>query len=490
MSHTKQTHKSKLKKYTPAFTLVELIVVIVILSILATIAFLSFNNYSWATRDSNRLSDINSISKSIELYLVKTWVYPNPDNSFTITYSWWNVWHQWTIWDTLYRKISSNINKKPIDPLNNSEYIYSLLSYGNSYQIKSSYEWDSLSYDNTTENRKYRTENTTTKNWIYKIENNSNIFNPINKVQASTWNPKIAYIKWTYQWIVVKTTTWSTICILATPSIITNTWTVWNTYEIWSNILSWTLLYHWQSTSSWIYYNPNKPIYCSTSLPTNDTNSWLTNIASWIINAYSWTVVTTINPKIKDIVNTPISQLWSLWWSIVSWQLGGGVTSSSIIWVCGTANKTYSYSDSSFWSDIFCSVWVANPINPTFPLAGSSINRICNWINWWNNVSCTANRQPPPSVTCTWPWSTYVYYVYDKCSDWPWSYPWYECQPNWTWLSVWSRSSSWRRDINWRLRFRIYCYTVSNYYTSYWRATDDVYYDTTLSDCTVWRSTY
>jgi len=370
-----------MKKPQKAFTLVELIVVIVILSILATIAFLSFNNYSWTTRDSNRLSDINSISKSIELYLVKTWVYPTPDNSFTITYSWWNVWYQWTIWDTLYRKISSNINKKPIDPLNNSEYIYSLLSYGNSYQIKSNYEWDSV--------------------WF---------LSPINKVQAATWNPKIAYIKWTYQWIVVKTTTWSTICILATPSIITNTWTVWNTYEIWTNALSWTLLYHWQSTSSWIYYNPNKPIYCSTSLPTNDTNSWLTNIASWIINAYSWTIVTTINPKIKDIVNTSISQLSTLWSSIVSWQLGGGVsnngTSSSIIptnwsssstpWTSCFTIKT-NYPSSADWI-----YWIKPDSNPAFQVYCDMTN---NW-GWWTLVVwINAADRTHANINAVTPWN-------------------------------------------------------------------------------------
>jgi len=93
MSHIKQStiKYSKLKikdKNYFAFTLVELIVVIVILAILATIAFLSFNSYSSSSRDSVRLSDINSLNKSLELFNINASKYPDPSSIYTrVVYS-------------------------------------------------------------------------------------------------------------------------------------------------------------------------------------------------------------------------------------------------------------------------------------------------------------------------------------------------------------------------------------------------------------------
>jgi prepilin-type N-terminal cleavage/methylation domain-containing protein len=55
------------------FTLVELIVVITILAILWTIAFISLQWYSAQARDSKRLSDIQNIKSSLELFSINTW---------------------------------------------------------------------------------------------------------------------------------------------------------------------------------------------------------------------------------------------------------------------------------------------------------------------------------------------------------------------------------------------------------------------------------
>jgi prepilin-type N-terminal cleavage/methylation domain-containing protein len=61
------------------FTLVELIVVITIIAILWTIAFITLQWYSAQARDSKRLSDIQNIKKSLELFSLNTWKYPLPD---------------------------------------------------------------------------------------------------------------------------------------------------------------------------------------------------------------------------------------------------------------------------------------------------------------------------------------------------------------------------------------------------------------------------
>lgn len=82
------------RKWLAGFTLVELIVVITILAILGTIGFISIQGYAGSARDSNRVSDINSAMKSLEVYQIKAGSYPSPDNTFAVTYSGGVVWNQ------------------------------------------------------------------------------------------------------------------------------------------------------------------------------------------------------------------------------------------------------------------------------------------------------------------------------------------------------------------------------------------------------------
>ena len=154
---TQKTTSPYSKKLSPAlvgkrhwlsgFTLVELIVVISILAILGTIGFISIQGYTRNTRDSNRVSDINSAMKSLELNQIKSGSYPSPDSSFAVTYSGWAVWNQGVFGAGVLTRLSwVGINKAPVDPLTQSYYTYSLLAYGNAYQIQANYEGDSLSY--------------------------------------------------------------------------------------------------------------------------------------------------------------------------------------------------------------------------------------------------------------------------------------------------------------------------------------------------------
>lgn len=118
------------------FTLVELIVVITILSVLATIWFISFTGYGASARDSVRLSDIHNIEKSLWIYKIKEWKYPEPDNKVdvkssvaTLTYQWyagkkvlWLIWvHGWwvdPITEDYYTLVTNIVRTK-----------YQLLSY-------------------------------------------------------------------------------------------------------------------------------------------------------------------------------------------------------------------------------------------------------------------------------------------------------------------------------------------------------------------------
>ena len=125
-----------------AFTLVELIVVITILAILWTIAFVSFQWFSQDSRDSVRVSDVNLINKSLKLYATREWVYPIPDNSNNITFSWANAWYQWEFWTNTLATIRQ-MNKVPADPLTGSPYAYSRTASSNEYQLAGVLEWNS-----------------------------------------------------------------------------------------------------------------------------------------------------------------------------------------------------------------------------------------------------------------------------------------------------------------------------------------------------------
>lgn len=59
-------------KKTKAFTLSELIVVISILAILGTIALLTLSGYLKNARDSKRLTDLDNIKQTLELFRIDT----------------------------------------------------------------------------------------------------------------------------------------------------------------------------------------------------------------------------------------------------------------------------------------------------------------------------------------------------------------------------------------------------------------------------------
>ena len=153
-----------------AFTLVELIVVITILAILWTIAFISFQWYSWNARDWVRLWDLKNVEIGLELFIVEKWFYPTPDNAVNITYSWAIAWNQWTLWDTVTKKLQK-ISKKPTDPLTGNEYSYSVTWLWNEYQIWAIAEGGSLiSYKLKAESRKLQAERENSEQWINNNE--------------------------------------------------------------------------------------------------------------------------------------------------------------------------------------------------------------------------------------------------------------------------------------------------------------------------------
>ncbi len=133
-----KTHKNILNKQK-GFTLVELIIVITILAILATIAFISFKSYSWNARDGNRVTALSNIQKWLDIYQVKVWKYPHPDNlSGTGTFWWETLNYVGQIGDNISRVIS--MNKTPIDPKTQNNYVYWVSSNYQKYQLATTLE--------------------------------------------------------------------------------------------------------------------------------------------------------------------------------------------------------------------------------------------------------------------------------------------------------------------------------------------------------------
>ena len=65
-----------MNKSTRGFTIVELLIVIVVIAILAAISIVAYNGIQKRGQDSKRLSDMNQLQKSIEIYYAANGVYP------------------------------------------------------------------------------------------------------------------------------------------------------------------------------------------------------------------------------------------------------------------------------------------------------------------------------------------------------------------------------------------------------------------------------
>lgn len=226
-------NKYFLKKYCTknnAFTLVELIVAIAILAILATISFFSLSWYSSNSRDSVRITDLDAMMKSLNLFNIDSWYYPEPSNPIDITYSWAVAWKQWTFWESVQKNVSK-INKIPIDPLTLNEYPYSRTSSRLEYQVAAIFEWW-ISYNNINNNLFYTT-NAEWKKWKINVN-----------------------VNWNYNWKFVKVTSGNTTYILWAPSIITSEITSVDIFTV-------------QNNKSYVYNN-------KTNLPAQYLNKWYT----------------------------------------------------------------------------------------------------------------------------------------------------------------------------------------------------------------------
>lgn len=121
------------------FTIVELLIVIVIIGILAAITIVAYNGTQARARDSQRMTDLRSIQKALELYKVQNGSYP-PTNATTAAicashtngYSYSDATDGTWLSNLVTSKV---LSKAPISPDNGCTHHYSYLyvtasSYG------------------------------------------------------------------------------------------------------------------------------------------------------------------------------------------------------------------------------------------------------------------------------------------------------------------------------------------------------------------------
>jgi len=372
-------HERKGIKY--GFTLVELIVVITILAILWTIAFISLQWYSSQSRDAVRISDIYIMNAWLKLFNMESWKYPLPSGWTAITYSWAIVWTQWYFWEEVTKNVDK-LNKVPTDPITNKMYVYSTTDSRNEYQIACAMEWDEISL--------------------------------VNSVLSAEKTARLK-ISWTYNWKVLKVSTWSTSYVLAIPSIIANSWT---TLE---NIVANKLLaYNWYKNLPFQYAKSYKIDWetgltlvnswslivfsWSISVLSDSTNSWqlarsnlLTNLKTAYINTNIsgiWEIAqilnTTSSEESSNLAKTIVSN--NLWWKIVVWTTSNEIR--NVYWdedvqAIGACNKWVTDNVPLLaWDYIwvparnFITDWTWTALTDSFyqrEVSYNGVNYICNW---------------------------------------------------------------------------------------------------------------
>lgn len=270
--------------YKKGFTLVELLVVVTLLAILWTISFLSFQWYSLWARDSVRINDINNITNALKVYEINKNHYPEPTDSVEISYSWSEVWSQWTIWKTVLVNLDK-LNQLPVDPVSLNEYTYSRTNTKKEFQVASILEW------------------------TIPVA-----FSPIiTKANAANSDRlAAAYVKWDYNWQILKVSSY----VLAIPSIISSD--LWVTdladlidqhklvYDSFTNLphsYSWSVF----KMDEGFLYNPNMFLVYTWSLnnlKTNENERLL--FTKNLQDNYTNTIVSS-SPWISSVVSTTIN---------------------------------------------------------------------------------------------------------------------------------------------------------------------------------------
>ncbi len=361
-----------------AFTLVELIVVIIILAILWTISFIAIQGYTKKARDSVRKTDIWIIIKSLEVYKVKTWIYPEPTAPTEVTFSWAEVWTQWVIWKSVIDVVDW-LNKVLKDPLIDLPYTYSALNTKREFEVAAVFEWN------------------------ISINNNLKLLE-----ETYAWDQIwTAYVKWTYNRVLAKVSTWWTVYSLAVPTIIS-----WDITEV--NILALKLanklVYHGKNnlpsnySSSqfnvdwwWFEFNPSSIVAYTWTIASLDETDNQVTLLNNLKTIYTWTDVVDLNSDIKKIdditidTENPSDEVKELATFIIKNSINPNIELYVSSW---TGTESSSYSETAFVSERKTNnSWLSEDNQIKLPLqSNGTYNFTVDWWDWNEDTITTYNQ--------------------------------------------------------------------------------------------------
>jgi len=359
------------------FTLVELIVVITVLAILSTLWFLALSGYNKDARDSKRLADMSNLGKSMELFFAREWVYPDPSLYTIVTYSWAEAWKQWTISDDIIWLLW-DISYKPVDPLTQAEYTYSLLNTWEKYEIWALLEW------NLAESIITNTY-AASKRWASLVK----------------WNFNKALIEVSTGWLTYALAIPTIIASdISNPDIMSIVAAKKLAYNGYKNIPS-TYTPFWYQNAWWFDFNSVMPstivVYQWTNVNELSSSWWaLKTFSDKLQLAYSWTTISTtwiykqilwVDTTNTQQINTVISPLinQSLWLSLATTNS----TTNSITPSCATTAPSLSNSHT-----LTVTTWIPTIENQAWQYTNPSSACYFKCEPWfgWINCSNTCSR--------------------------------------------------------------------------------------------------
>ena len=120
-----------MNKKAYGFTIVELLIVIVVIGILAAVSIVAYSGIQGRARDSQRLQDIATIRKALEMYKTEQGRYPAPVANPGV-----NNWEA-SVDPNFLQSLQGYISKAPVDPMNKiipphsaTGYYYAYYRYG------------------------------------------------------------------------------------------------------------------------------------------------------------------------------------------------------------------------------------------------------------------------------------------------------------------------------------------------------------------------
>ncbi len=423
-----------MKLQKQAFTLVELIVVITILAVLSTIWFVSYSWYLAWTRDTNRISQLKSISDWLHLFSTNHTL-PSPDDNIDVKANSEVIATQWYAWKNTLETITYSTSG--LDPKDKIYFSYYLTRDKKYFQLMTFLE----------------EEDSLQTAWIF------------NNTKAVDYSIRYPAVFWDKLWILTDefNVPVQEIAELKSAKLIdlwwTNSWTIYSAHinDGRTYTFTWRILNHKLYTISkpWKYWPPK------------DCPDWF--IAAWWDSAFNqlWFCVAKYEMSYEDATTAEspggfsTNTVWFVVWKPVvskTWRY----PISMIKWweaavACMSMWKWYHLIMNSEWMSLARQIelekenWSGGEVLNGF---------IYNWVSRDTNMWCDEtwwNIEDYTFETRTWPWNNscdskrqLTLYNYQKIWDLAWNINEFTNKANtldWTWVSSWTTTINSYEDL-------------------------------------------